>query len=313
MELPEIKSINCGIYKITSPTGRVYIGKSVNLKKRYRQYFSTNSFRTQKVLCNSLNKYGMENHTFEVIEYSENKNILNEREIFWINFYQSNICRYSEIGGMNCTDGGEGVTGRVLSAESRAKISKSNTGKVSSAETRKKISVASKGRPAWNKGKTNYLTEEQRVQMSNSSKGRKATQETKDKMSKVNKGRKYPKEFGEKIRLRMMGNQHGLGKIKSEELRNLISKIHKGKKLTNETKEKLRVANIGKKQSSETIEKRISKMSGGLSVCSKLILDIETGVYYDCIADAAFATNRSRGSVGKYLRGDNNKTNLKYA
>ena len=27
-----------GIYKITSPTNRVYIGQSVNIKKRFRSY-----------------------------------------------------------------------------------------------------------------------------------------------------------------------------------------------------------------------------------------------------------------------------------
>ena len=30
--------IICGIYKITSPTGRIYIGQSKNIKQRFRDY-----------------------------------------------------------------------------------------------------------------------------------------------------------------------------------------------------------------------------------------------------------------------------------
>ena len=29
---------NCGIYKITSPKGRIYIGQAVDLKRRFKEY-----------------------------------------------------------------------------------------------------------------------------------------------------------------------------------------------------------------------------------------------------------------------------------
>jgi group I intron endonuclease len=70
---------NCGIYKITNPRGRVYIGQSIDCEKRIFNYLKYNKVGTQKRLKNSFNKYGRENHMFEIIELCD-KNSLNERE-----------------------------------------------------------------------------------------------------------------------------------------------------------------------------------------------------------------------------------------
>ena len=47
-------------------------------------------------------KYGIENFSFEVIEECE-KEKLNDREIYWISFYNSN----NKNNGYNLTNGGE--------------------------------------------------------------------------------------------------------------------------------------------------------------------------------------------------------------
>ena len=57
---------NIGIYKITSPSGRVYIGETDNLKRREKVYKNMNC-KSQPRIYNSLKKYGWENHKFEVI------------------------------------------------------------------------------------------------------------------------------------------------------------------------------------------------------------------------------------------------------
>lgn len=75
-----------GIYKITNPTGRVYIGQSVNLKKRRREYSRLQSCKTQTRLYRSLLKYGFSEHIFEVIEEC-NVEDLNTRERHWQDFY----------------------------------------------------------------------------------------------------------------------------------------------------------------------------------------------------------------------------------
>ena len=56
----------CGIYKITSPTGCIYIGQSIKLHIRKNQY-KNGFYIGQRKLGNSINKYGWEKHTFEII------------------------------------------------------------------------------------------------------------------------------------------------------------------------------------------------------------------------------------------------------
>lgn len=72
---------NCGIYKITSPSGKVYIGQSLNIKRRFKDY-KTRVNCAQKVLAKSFNKYGINNHQFDIIEYCSIEE-LNCSERFW--------------------------------------------------------------------------------------------------------------------------------------------------------------------------------------------------------------------------------------
>jgi group I intron endonuclease len=55
------------IYKITSPTGRIYVGSSVNYTRRIKYYEGLHC-KTQIKLYNSFLKHGFENHVFEIIE-----------------------------------------------------------------------------------------------------------------------------------------------------------------------------------------------------------------------------------------------------
>ncbi len=117
------------VYKITSPSGNVYIGKTVNLTNRLNKYKCFDCER-QKILCRSLKKYGFENHNFEIIYEGEITNLdLNNLEIYYIGFYNS----YNEKNknGMNLTLGGDGWFGREHSEETKNKISESRkkTGK----------------------------------------------------------------------------------------------------------------------------------------------------------------------------------------
>ena len=70
-----------GIYKITSPSGKVYVGQSKNILSRWYKYSKMNCEK-QTVLYRSLKKYGFENHSFDILEtcgVSE----LHDREIFY--------------------------------------------------------------------------------------------------------------------------------------------------------------------------------------------------------------------------------------
>ena len=70
-----------GIYKITSPSNRVYIGQSINIKNRKESYRRLEC-KKQPKLYNSFQKYGWKQHKFEIIEEC-NLEQLNERETYW--------------------------------------------------------------------------------------------------------------------------------------------------------------------------------------------------------------------------------------
>jgi hypothetical protein len=61
------KIIITGIYKITNPKGKVYIGQSTNIFNRWEDY-KKNKCKGQVKLYNSFKKYGFDNHIFEILE-----------------------------------------------------------------------------------------------------------------------------------------------------------------------------------------------------------------------------------------------------
>jgi len=87
--------IICGVYKITSPTGRVYIGESKDILTRWKSY-KRKDCKKQKRIYNSIVKYGVENHIFEIIEACKFKD-LKCKERYWQDFYDA-----TGENGLNC-------------------------------------------------------------------------------------------------------------------------------------------------------------------------------------------------------------------
>jgi len=107
-----------GIYKITNPLGKTYIGQSVDIERRFKEY-RTFKCKQQPKIYNSLKKYTPENHIFEIIEYCCLEQ-LNSQEIYWKLFYNS----VNE--GLNCELYDKG--GGSRSNETKLKISLSSKG-----------------------------------------------------------------------------------------------------------------------------------------------------------------------------------------
>ena len=84
-----------GIYKITNPKGRIYIGQSTNIEKRFKQYKSLKC-KNQTRLFKSFMIHGVDSHIFETIEECSISE-LNNRERFW----QDKFNCISSIG-LNC-------------------------------------------------------------------------------------------------------------------------------------------------------------------------------------------------------------------
>ena len=93
----------CGIYKITNiKNEKAYIGKSVEIvPKRWTEHIKTslnigNISRTK--IHDAMKEYGIENFTFEILEECS-KEKLNEREKYWIAFYETNTYGYNIKSG----------------------------------------------------------------------------------------------------------------------------------------------------------------------------------------------------------------------
>lgn len=80
-----------GIYKITSPIGSVYVGKSNDIDRRWEDY-SFGHCKNQTTLYLSLVRYGYLNHKFEIVEDidpSSDDTFFLERELFYWNKYKN--------------------------------------------------------------------------------------------------------------------------------------------------------------------------------------------------------------------------------
>lgn len=132
------KGVICGIYKITSPTGKIYIGESKNIFYRFRSHKNLKSKKMPR-LHNSLVKYGVENHNFEIIEEC-NFDDLKCRERFWQD-------EFDAIGknGLNCKLTKCGEVKQVYTQEVRDKMSLSKKGKPLSKETCRKMAESRVG------------------------------------------------------------------------------------------------------------------------------------------------------------------------
>ena len=128
-----------GIYKITNPNGKIYIGQSRDLEKRKLQYSKyLKRYCRQLKLVNSINKYGWESHNFEVIEYCD-FDFLNIRERYWQEYYDS------IENGLNCLYTKTLEKPALFGLETRDRMRKSQTGKRLSDSHKLKISESKKG------------------------------------------------------------------------------------------------------------------------------------------------------------------------
>lgn len=137
-----------GIYKIISPSGKIYIGQSKDIEYRKRWY-SRMYGKQQPKLYNSIKKYGWKNHIFEIIEEYPLEQ-LNEKEIYWKQYYLDQVNgNWKKVMFCNLYDSGGGP----LSKETKQKMSNTRIGHKDSDETRLKKSNSFKGRKGSEKQK----------------------------------------------------------------------------------------------------------------------------------------------------------------
>lgn len=135
-------NVDCVIYRFKNKVnGKVYIGQTIkSLRRRVVQHISI-SRPTTKVhktyFHNALNKYGFENFDLAIIERCSSQEELNERETYWIAYYNSTNKKY----GYNIDSGGQkGKKTKSLSKKHKWALLKANLGCHKSEETKQQLS-----------------------------------------------------------------------------------------------------------------------------------------------------------------------------
>jgi len=96
-----------GIYMIKNKlNNKIYVGQSSNIENRWWKHksFLNKNTHHNKRLQEDWNKYGKENFMMKILEECPNS-LLNEREIYWINHFNS------FENGYNLNIGGTGING----------------------------------------------------------------------------------------------------------------------------------------------------------------------------------------------------------
>lgn len=128
----------------------------------------------------------------------------------------------------NLTDGGDGVSGWVASAETRARMSAANKGKVLSEDHRAKIGAANKGKAK---------SEDHRANLSAANIGKVLSQDARAKISAANKGKVLSEEHRANL------SEALRGKSPSEETRAKMRAAGKGRVISEEVRAKISAAN----------------------------------------------------------------------
>lgn len=244
------------IYKITSPTGKVYVGSTINrIKDRWADYYTLNCKQQRKVYA-SLSKHGATNHLFEVLEECCLDNMLS-LECFYGE-------KYDVLGknGLN-----------LMLPKS------TDTYKCMSEETRLKLSISLKGFKDRNPKKFEINQK--------NAKAAKLTDEYKRKMSQNMKRfiKDNPSSFI---------NMQEKATAKKRTIEYRIDLSQKRKKWFIDNPEKAQLFKLRTTDKSRTVEARKNNSeaqkklykNGYIHPRAKVVLDLQTGIFYNSAREA---------------------------
>ena len=125
-------------------TGKKYIGQTVEkMQRRVTRHFRTIN---ETKISRAIQKYSKYDFVYGIVEEVEDRNLLDEREQYWIKFYNTVENGFNIKEGGKCARGykqsessiekrRQKLIGKSLTEEHKQKISKAHRGKVLSKET----------------------------------------------------------------------------------------------------------------------------------------------------------------------------------
>lgn len=240
-----------GIYKITTPSNYVYIGQSVNIKKRWNDH-KWPTKRSVSLIGRSIKKYGYKNHSFELLHElpaDVDKKTLSAYESLYMDLY-----RNAGFLLLNISDAKDSNYGYAPSEETRKRHSEIMTGRpspkkgtklsanaIQKIKEKRALQVMPKGfkrdSPVWNKGV--------KIGHKCSKPGRIVNEGTKEKLRLANLGKKLSPETIAKRTATLKIN--GVKRKWSDEAKKRQSEKYLGKTKSAETIEKGRATRLLKK------------------------------------------------------------------
>ena len=126
------------VYMLTSPSGKKYIGRTIDFKRRMRQY-QAKSRSSDSPIYKEVNRYGFDNFKSEILKTIDGERDFVERELNRLE--REYIEKYDTVrNGLNQCRWDSNTREIKFSDEIKKKMRKSQTGRKHSAESRKKRS-----------------------------------------------------------------------------------------------------------------------------------------------------------------------------
>ena len=283
------------IYKTTNLiNGKIYIGKDTKNNPTY--------LGSGKLLCQSIKKYGIDNFRKDIIEECTTKEMLDEREKYWIDLYRSTERNI----GYNIALGGEGGD-TISNHPDKDRISKKHSewmkennpvrGKKRSKES---IEIWKESFVGKYRGKNN------------SNFGGKRTESTKDKISTARK--KWWNDLSDDEREKICKKISKANTGKETPLKGKVNKKHsewmkennpfRGKTHTDEVKQRISEAN--KKPKSEETKRKLSEANKGNKPGNMVKIEID-GIVYESLTDASIKNGINISTLRNRIKSKNPK------
>lgn len=215
------------------------MGKAKDPAKRWQKHIRIAAGKRQKekfYIHRAIAKYGVDNFTFSVLQQFDTEPECDLAEVYWIEYFQSNT-KY----GYNLTDGGEGVSGRIVSEATRQIMREKATGRKHTDETKELLRQINVGKIPTNleQLKTMHkgiaLPPEHRQKISEARQGIIFTEEHKQNMSKIRLGKRtgsensfYGKTHTEEIKEKSRGENNKQAKLTANKVMEIRTKYDSG-------------------------------------------------------------------------------------
>ena len=100
------------IYKCTLPDGKMYIGQTnrsldERIKEHFRDAMNPKCRKYNIEFYKKIREFGPINVKFEIIDHADSQDELNQKEKYWLAYYNTDI-HSPNSNGYNMSEGGEG-------------------------------------------------------------------------------------------------------------------------------------------------------------------------------------------------------------